>query len=224
MNNFKDAYFDEYTGERLPDALVRDAMVKELTYFGDVVWEIAAAEEVKKDTGAVVVGGRGVRCNKCDTTNAETRARFVATEVNHEHDMAFYAATHPLEAKRLIFSKFAHCFHDDPDVQLSFMDVTKAYFNAAPKRRIYVRAPPELGLPKGSFGLLKRCCYGTRDAGQLWESCYSDVLCALGFQRGVSCPTAFYHPKRKIHIVVHGDDFTAMGKSADLSWYEKAVN
>ena len=101
-----------------------------------MVWKFASADEVKRDTGAVVVGGRWVLVNKGDTTNAKIRARLVATEVNHEHDLAFYASTPPLEAKRLIFSTCAHFVKDDPDIQISFMDVTKAYFNASPKRRI----------------------------------------------------------------------------------------
>ena len=46
----KEQYFDEYTSETLPDALVGEAMVNELTYFSNVTWEIASADEVKQDT------------------------------------------------------------------------------------------------------------------------------------------------------------------------------
>ena len=34
-----------------------------------------------------------------------------------------------------------------PQMKLSFVDVTKAYFNAVPTREVYVRVPKELGLP-----------------------------------------------------------------------------
>ena len=45
----------------------------------------------------------------------------------------------------------------------------------------------------------------------------------LGFRRGVACPTCFWHETRQISIVVHGDDFVALGRSADLDWYEKEM-
>ena len=74
-------------------------------------------------------------------------------------------------------------------LELPLVDLKKAYVNAVPKRQVFVRVPPELGLPKGTLGRLRRCCYGTRDAGQLWESCYYDVPVGMGFVRGAACPT-----------------------------------
>ena len=82
-------------------------------------------------------------------------------------------------------------------MKLSFVDVTKAYFNAVPQRSIYVRAPRELGLPQGTMGKLIRCAYGTRDAGALWEETYAHVLMDAGFIRGNASPCCFWHPQRK---------------------------
>ena len=45
----------------------------------------------------------------------------------------------------------------------------------------------------------------------------------MGFVRGRSCPTLFHHPQRRISIVVHGDDFVALGEAADLDWDEQKV-
>ena len=101
-----------------------------------------------------------------------------------------------------------------------FIDITKAYFNALPTRSIYVRLPKELGLPKNSYGRLLRCCYGTRDAGMLWEEAYSEILIQAGFRRGQASPTCFYHPEKQISVVCHGDDFTALGNEEDLMWYK----
>ena len=112
LGNFKEHCSDECTGERLPDDLFRAATANELQYFGDTVLELATPEEVKQDVCAVVVGGRWVLCNKGDTTAPKICAQFVATEANHAHDVAFYAATPPLEAKRLIFNDFAHTHHE----------------------------------------------------------------------------------------------------------------
>ena len=87
-----------------------------------------------------------------------------------------------------------------------------------------VRIPNELGLPPGSVGRLVRCCYGTRDAGMLWEESYAQVLTDAGFTRGQASPCCFYHPQREISIVCHGDDFVAMGTDEDLTWYEDILS
>ena len=43
-------------------------------------------------------------------------------------------------------------------------------------------------------------------------------LLSIGFARGKSVPCSFYHAKRDMHIVVHGDDFTTLGYDNDLDW------
>ena len=65
--------------------------------------------------------------------------------------------------------------------------------------------------------------YGTRDAGKLWEDCYTQVLESMGFVTGISNPCTFYHPKKEISIVVHGDDFTALAEDSVLDWYENEL-
>ena len=44
-----------------------------------------------------------------------------------------------------------------------------------------------------------------------------------GVEAGKACPTCFHHPTRNIAVVVHGDDFTALGPRTDLAWYEAGV-
>ena len=149
------------------------------------------------------------------------RARYVATEINHGDDTTYFAATPPLEALRLLFSQFSMRAPTNYKLKISQLNITKAYFCATPPRSLYVKVPKELGLPPNTYGRLKKCCYGTRDAGALWEETYSGVLVDLGFSRGRSCPTLFWHSKRNLAIVVHGDDFVALGDAADLDWYEK---
>ena len=43
-------------------------------------------------------------------------------------------------------------------------------------------------------------------------------LLSIGFARGRSVPCSFYHAKKDMHIVVHGDDFTTLGYDSDLDW------
>ena len=70
------------------------------------------------------------------------------------------------------------------------------------------------------MGKLVRCAYGTRDAGAIWEDTYRGALESFRFISGTSSPCCFHHPDRDIKLVVHGDDFTAMGLKSDLDWYE----
>ena len=106
---------------------------------------------------------------------------------------------------------------------MSFVDIRKAYFNAVPRRRMHLYLPREMGLGTKAIAHLKRCVYGTRDAGALWEECYSDALVMMGFRRGLANPCCFYHPEKQISLVVHGDDFTALGPRKSLLWYEAAL-
>ena len=172
---FKETYYDECTVEQLPHDLIKEAMCNDMKYVGELVWDLCTTQEAHQDTGAIIVGGRWVLRNKGDAQKPKDRGRWVATEVNYEHDMAFSAATPPLEAKRLLFSKYAQRRLHQPDLELSSLDVTKAYFHAEPKRKIYVRVPKEIGMPSCTVGRLKRCCDGTRDAGMRRENLYADA-------------------------------------------------
>ena len=146
----------------------------------------------------------------------------VAQEVNLHADESFFAATPPLEAKRLLFSEYASRAKSE-DLQISFVDVKKAYFYGVPERTLYVRLPPELGLGKGVVGKLVRCMYGTRDAGAIWENCYATCLTGIGFTQGIASPCCFVHPEWQVSVVVHGDDFTALGSPDALNKFEEGM-
>ena len=94
--NFKKAYYDEYTGELLPEDLVRSAIIEELNYFSEEgVWESAEYQELKLNGKATHVRMRWVLCNKGDAKNPDVRARLVACEIAHEKESASYASTPP---------------------------------------------------------------------------------------------------------------------------------
>ena len=52
----------------------------------------------------------------------------------------------------------------------------------------------------------------------MWEKLYAAKLEEVGFERGVSCGVAFYHPQSDISLAVHRDDFTFCGLQDDLKW------
>ena len=45
-----------------------------------------------------------------------------------------------------------------------------------------------MGLGARAVAHLKRCVYGTRDAGMLWEETYSQALIDQGFGSGIASP------------------------------------
>ena len=119
----------------------------------------------------------------------DVRARLVAQEVGDGPDTAFYAATPPLESKRMLLSQWAtEQRRGGKNLKISLIDVRKAYFHGTPTRRLYVRLPKELGMPSGYVARLDRCMYGTRDAGMLWEMVYTEALKSVGFSQGVASP------------------------------------
>ena len=100
--NFKTQYFDEYTGEPLPNHLVRAAMIEETSYFCEkAVWTAAGWADMKSSKEPTFVRIKWVLCNKSKLKESDVRARLVACEVVKEKISAFYASTPPLEAKAL---------------------------------------------------------------------------------------------------------------------------
>ena len=61
--------------------------------------------------------------------------------------------------------------------------------------------------------------YGKKDAGAIWETCYTDCLVGMGFVQVVASSCCFEHKAWKVSVVVHGDYFTALGNANGLSKY-----
>ena len=76
---------------------------------------------------------------------------------------------------------------------------------------------------KSMVGRLVRCMYGTRDAGAIWETCYTSCLLGMGFAQGAASPCCFRHEEWGVSVVVHGDDFTALGTPGSLSKFEAGM-
>ena len=70
---------------------------------------------------------------------------------------------------------------------------------------------------------MRRCAYGTRDAGILWEETYRERLTDLGFKRGIASPCVFWHRERNLRVVVHADEFTILGCRAEIRWLQNAL-
>ena len=136
-----------------------------------------------------------------------------------------FASTPPLEATRLLLSELAsrRTTVDGQPLEVSFIDVKTAYFNGIPTRRIHRCLPRELCLGAEAVAHLRRCVYGTRDAGMIWEETYTQALLDQGFRRRLASPCCFYHPELEVGVVIHGDDFTALGPREGLRRYREGL-
>ena len=81
-----------------------------------------------------------------------------------------------------------------------------------------------MGLSPDLVARQVRRVYGTRDAGKLWEDTYTQDMNKCWVDYWIGQPLVFfYHKVRDITVVVHGDDFTALGTDSDLDWYENRL-
>ena len=145
----------------------------------------------------------------------------------------FFAPTPPLEALRTVLSMTATVRLGEPKgyrdpksehrIQISTLDISRAYFNAHtdPDEPVVVELPTEDEDHTTKVGLLRRHMYGTRRAADGWQEEYSTTLVEkLGFVQGRCCPCFFHHPVRDLVTSVHGDDFTTRGPKSQLDWLE----
>ena len=46
---------------------------------------------------------------------------------------------------------------------------------------------------------------------------------SLGFIRGIYSNSVYYYPQRKLHALVHGDDFVTTGSREQAQWFMLAL-
>ena len=209
--------FDDVTGDALDPALMRIARKEEILYFKEMgVYEKVDVEEAYRITGKGPIAVRWVDINKGDTANPKYRSRLVAKEFNTGVNHDLYAATPPSECLRLMLSLLASS--REKGTTLMYADVSRAYFYAKAERPVYVKLPAEDMEPgdEGKCGKLKMSMYGTRDAALNWANEYGETLREAGFKQGSSNTCLFHNHKLGVSVMVHGDDFVAIGTEEDL--------
>ena len=148
----------------------------------------------------------------------------MAKEIKTDKRLDLFAATPPLEAKKLLFS-FAvtegvgfEKTRRSQGKKIDFIDIKRAYFQAESIREVYVELPDEDG-EIGMCGPLLQSMYGTRDAAQNWGETYTNFMGEIGVIKGKGSSGVFYHPVRDLLCVIHGDDFTILGWQNQLDWF-----
>jgi hypothetical protein len=108
-------------------------------------------------------------------------------------------------------------------MKIDFIDVRRAYFHAEARRQVFVDLCDEDNV-RGMCGELVKAMYGTRDAAQNWEVTYVKFMNDIGFVSGKATPCVFFHEERELRAVVHGDDFTMLGRESELSWFREMIS
>ena len=214
--------FDDQSGEPLDPCKVRAARKEEIQYFKSMdVYEKVSLDECWKTTGNAPIRVKWVDINKGDSQNPNYRSRLVAMEFKKDERPEWYAATPPSECLKIILSLMA----GDRKKKMLYADVSRAYFYARAARPVYVKLPDEDQGPgdDNMCGKLNVSMYGTRDAALNWALEYGETLKAAGYQQGVSNPCLFWHPQKEVTVMVHGDDFVAVGDDEELKETEKTL-
>lgn len=224
MEQVGEQYWDDASGKLLDPEGVRQARAAEMGHVKELgVYRKVPIKQCWDRTGKRPIAVRWVDINKGDEINPDYRSRLVAKELRTNKREDLFAATPPLEAKKVLFSlavtQGVGWGNVGDPLKLEFIDISRAFFHARARREIYVDLRPE-DSEEGMCALLLKSLYGTRDAPQNWEYEYSeDLVGTLGFVRGISSPCTYYHEERNVRVVVHGDDFTALGTDEHLDWF-----
>ncbi len=214
--------FDDQSGAPLDPEKVRQARKDEIVYFKDMnVYKKVSIEECWAETGKAPIAVRWVDINKGDEGNPNYRSRLVAKEFKTDVKPELYAATPPSECLRLMLNQLTN----DRRKKLMYADVSRAYFYARAKRPVYVKLPDE-DKEEGDemkCGRLVMSMYGTRDAATNWASEYTETLIRDGFVQGKANPCLFHNPRTDVSVMVHGDDFVAVGYEKTLKEARSAL-
>ena len=216
--------WDDVSGQALDPQLMMKARRDEIAYFKEMgVYEKVDIAEAWRETGKAPIAVRWVDINKGDSVNPNYRSRLVAKEFNTGVKPELYAATPPSECLRLMLSLLAG--GRSRGMKLMYADVSRAYFYAKAVRPVYVKLPDE-DLEEGDehrCGRLKMSMYGTRDAALNWSLEYAATLQAAGYVQGKANPCLFHNGSLGVSVMVHGDDFVAVGPQQHLEETKKTL-
>ena len=223
IDSFSGGAWDDLTGLPLDAKELDKARRLEMQYAKDKkVWRKIKRSKAQRQ-GMRIIKTRWIDINKGDDQARNYRSRFVAKEFNDKEIDGLSAATPPLEALRLLVSEVAT--YDPGSINGTgkvFMtnDVARAFFEAPMHRDVCIELPTEAMEPGEDplewVGKLQMRLYGTKDAATNWQELVAEKMEKIGFKRGVYNPCTYYHAEKRLHTMVHGDDYCSVGERKDI--------
>jgi hypothetical protein len=217
--------WDDITGMQLDPKMVMEARKKELGYVKDKkVWRVMSRAEARR-RGWKIIKTRWIDINKGDDIEIIYRSRLVAKEFNNGKEDGLFAGTPPLEALRYLVHEAATVDGDNDDKVMMINDVARAFFEAKATRTICVEIPEESEEFDGgrNVAVLDMSLYGTRDAAMNWQEEVAMQMKKWGFARGKYNPCLYSHPKWKLKVFLHGDDFASVGRREDVKKFKEKL-
>ena len=99
-------------------------------------------------------------------------------------------------------------------------DVSRAFFEAPMRRKVAVVLPQEAleGEETTAYtvGVLEMSLYGTRDAATNFQREVARLMKSLGYLQSKYNASLYYHPEEEVQVLVHGDDFVAVGQRTEI--------
>ena len=219
--------WDDVTGEELDPREVAKARGQEMEYVRQKkVWRKITRREAQR-RGIKIIKTRWIDINKGDRWNPNYRSRFVGKEFNDGKEGGLFAATPPLEALKMLISDVATTRRGRKRKSMMINDVARAFFEAPVKREICIELPDEDkdagDWEEDMVGILEMSLYGTRDAAANFQQEVQRFMRDIGFRCGKYNVCTFWHPKRDLKTMVHGDDFVTSGERDDLQWLKEQM-
>jgi hypothetical protein len=197
-------------------------------------WRQAVTEELAKlqalgtwdlsplPLGKMAVGCRWVFNVKLTSTGLLDRykARLVAqgfTQVAGDTYLETFSPTIRGESLRTLMAIAAY-----EDLEIRQIDVVSAYPNSELHAEIYMKPPPGLPCPEGTFLRIRKSLYGLKQSGREWyiEACKG--LKELGLEPLFSEPSIFATRDRGLIVGLYVDDMVILGK--DMKTIDAAVS
>ena len=216
---------DDVSGAQLDPEEVKRARKLEIEYIKKMRVYTKVPRSKCEGMNIKPITTRWIDVNKGDDCNRNYRSRMVAREIKRDNRMDLFAATPPLEALKLLISEAATVRPQKRLKKIMVNDISRAYFYAPARRSVFIEVPEEDKDPGDGdvVGELRMSLYGTRDAAQNWQECYTKHLEDLGFVSGKSNPCIFWNEARGIQTLVHGDDYVSTGDGSQLEWMKKEL-
>eukprot|EP00971_Amphidinium_carterae_P000222 4733-Amphidinium_carterae.2 len=177
--------YDNITGRELPAELVVEACREEMRFLHDLdAYEVVPIEQSYTAMGRAPLPVGWVDVNKGDEKHPKIRSRLVVKETRRNSPLqdaaAIFSSTPPFESLRFLASLAMTRQPDGArvDKTLLFIDITRAHPHCHVTRELYIALPSEdpASTSGKSCGRLKRCLYGTRDAGRSFELFVYEVM------------------------------------------------
>ena len=194
MRDLEQAW-DDVHGKPLDLKEVLNGRREEIGYMKQrSIWSEVDENECWAKTGKKHVSVKWVDTNKGTCEAPIIRCRLVARDFKVKGDKDredLFAATPPLEMKRMLISRTTCRRKDGRYKKMMFVDARKAHLNPRCDQNVFIELPAEAGAATGKCGKLNYWLYGFRPAAQAWENFYANKFGTAGFTRGVGSSVAF---------------------------------